>query len=147
MDIIWILVLIGTVIGVGLSSFLGIYNEYAIDVYSRSYFGIPANDLIYYSVILLAIPVLSVLITLSVIVRDLDYPKSMPWNFTIETLVMSILPAVGILLIPLLRGYKYTNKTYIEFGLVILRFGVIHILLQFSGFWSDFFPPIQNKTA
>lgn len=146
MELIWILSGIGVVIGLALSSFLGIYNEHAISIYSRSYFGIPANDLIFYLVILFGVPGLVVLITLSIIVKDLEYPNALPFNFTIETLMMAFLPSIGVLLIPKLRGYEYTTETIYQFVLTVLRFGVLHILLQFSGFWSDLFPPLENKT-
>lgn len=147
MELIWILAGIGGLLGAAIALFLGINSHHAVGIYSRSYFGIPANDLVFYLVVLFGIPLLSTLITLSVIVRDLEYPNALPGNFTVETLMMAFLPSIGVLLMPLLRGYNYTERTPWEFSLAVLRYGVLHILLQFSGFWSDLFPPLQNKTA
>ena len=62
-------------------------------------------------------------------------------EFTIETLVVGIIPSLIILLMTILRGYTITNVTAGEFMILVVKFSVLHILLQFSGFYSSLFPP------
>ena len=144
MDLFWILVSVGTVIGILIGLYLGINNHLAADVYSKRIFGMKYDDVVFYLVALCAMPVLITMITLSIIVRDLRYPESKPFNFTLEVFIVGIMPAIGILAMPILRGYEFTSKTGVEFALAVVRFAVVHILLQFSGFWSDLFPPLEE---
>ena len=74
--------------------------------------------------------------TISAIVKDLGYPRAKPINFTIETLLMAFLPATVIFAMTHLRGHPINTKTFEEFGLLSVKFGLLHILLQFSGFYS-----------
>jgi hypothetical protein len=54
---------------------------------------------------------------------------------------MAFLPSLIIFAMTLLRGYKITGETFEEFGLLVVKFGILHVLLQFSGFYSYVFPP------
>ena len=62
-------------------------------------------------------------------------------NFTLETILMAVLPSIGFLAMAVLRGYRIDSKVSEEFSILVLKFGVLHLLLQFSGFYSNIFPP------
>lgn len=142
MDLIWIAVIVGTIIGVIVSVLFGVYSKSTADSYIRTIFGVNSTDFIFDGVIFIVILSFIVLTTFSIMIRDLAFPSSSPGNFTIETLLMGFLPASVFLIMPLLRGYKYTSHTALEFFILVLKFGVLHILLQFSGFYSSVFPPL-----
>ena len=59
----------------------------------------------------------------------------------IGPVVMAFLPAVVFLIMAPLRGYKVTGTTFEEFSVLVVKFGILHLLLQFSGFYSNVFPP------
>lgn len=146
MDYIWISVIIGLVLGAIASAMFGIYSTSTADSYTRSFFGMNSHDLVFYGIIVILIPSFLLLTTLCIMIRDSWYPINMPGNFTIETLLMGFLPAFVFLLMPLLRGYSYTSETILEFIVLVVKFGALHVLLQFSGFYSSIFPPLI-KTA
>ena len=146
MDYISISVLTGLAIGIVMSVLFGVYSKSSADAYSRMFLGVSSNDMVFYIILIVLIPTFLVLSTLSIMIRDLAYPISMPVNFTIETLLMAFLPSVVFLLMPYLRGYNYSSHTMIEFLVLVIKFGALHILLQFSGFYSSLFPPLL-KTA
>jgi putative Mn2+ efflux pump MntP len=62
-------------------------------------------------------------------------------NFILETLLMAILPSIGFLAMAVLRGYHIDSEVFTEFSVLVLKFGILHLLLQFSGFYSNIFPP------
>lgn len=146
MDYISISVIIGLAIGILVSVLFGVYSKSSVDTYSRMFFGMNSYDMIFYLIIIVLVPTFIVLTTFSVMIHDVAYPVSMPVNFTIETLLMGFLPSLVFLLMPYLRGYNYTNHTMVEFLFLVVKFGALHILLQFSGFYSSLFPPLL-KTA
>jgi hypothetical protein len=109
--------------------------------FSKSVFGMESTDLIA-DLIVFALGITVVFLgAVSLYVRDLTYPSKSPWSFTLETFAMALLGSSIIFIMTRLRGYPITTKTFEEFGLVVLKFGVLHILLQFSGFYSYIFPP------
>ena len=141
MDSIWWSVIGGILVGAVLSVIFSIYNKKTADALSRSFLGMSTQVLITDIILFVVIASFAVLSTISVFVRDLSYPMKMPMNFTIETLLMAFLPSLIIFAMTLLRGYKVSGETFQEFGLLVVKFGVLHILLQFSGFYSYVFPP------
>ncbi len=139
MDFIWIAVIAGVVLGTVLSVVFGIYSKASIESYSRSIFGMNSQDMIFNAIIFIVVASFIFLSTVSAIVKDLGFPRSKPFNFTIETLLMAFLPSLVFLAMPYLRGYKYSSHTALEFFVLAIKFGVLHILLQFSGFYSSLF--------
>jgi hypothetical protein len=142
MDFTWITFLIGgVVVGTVLSFIFGFNVGKGTSGFTKTIFGMQTTDLIT-DLILFGLGVFVVLLSvISGYVRDLTYPRKSPLNFTIETLSMAGLGSVIIFLMTHLRGYPITTKTYEEFALLFLKFGVLHVLLQFSGFYSFLFPP------
>ena len=141
MDIIWKFVAFGIIISIIISTVFGIYSKSTASPYTRTLFGVSSNDLIFGLMVLVIVSTFFVLSVVSGLIRDLTFPTNNPIKFTIETLVVGIIPSLIILLMTILRGYTITNVTAGEFMILVVKFSVLHILLQFSGFYSSIFPP------
>ena len=139
MDILYIGAIAGLVLGAILSIVFGIYSKSGAESFVRSLFGISTYDLIFGGIIFIVVASFVFLATISGIVRDLKYPTTKPLNFVIETLLMAILPAIVFVIMTPLRGYKITGQTIEEFMVLVAKFGLLHILLQFSGFYTSVF--------
>lgn len=139
MDILYIGAIAGLVLGAILSIVFGIYSKSGAESFVRSLFGISTYDLIFGGIIFIVVASFVFLATISGIVRDLKYPTTKPLNFVIETLLMAILPAIVFVIMTPLRGYKITGKTIEEFMVLLAKFGILHLLLQFSGFYTSVF--------
>ena len=144
MDLIWIAVIAGSIIGLTVSVLFGIYNKPTADVYIKTLFNISSSDLILDGILFIVVVGFTILATISVIIRDSWYPVNRPWYFTTETLLMAFMSSAVFLVMPVFRGYSYTGETVLEFMLLVLKFGALHILLQFSGFYSSLFPPLSS---
>ena len=141
MDLLWISLIVGLSIGSILSVVFGLYSIPTSDSYIRSVFGMSSYDLIFNGIILIISAGFLFLTVVSILVRDAVYPVSKPWNFTTETLLMSFLPASILLVMGPLRGDKIDITLIEEFFILSAKFGILHLLFQFSGFYSNVFPP------
>jgi len=81
-----------------------------------------------------------ILTSVSLFVRDFSFPTKSPIKFTIETLLMATLTSAIIFIMSYLRGHNITLFTLQEFLFLFFKFGILHILLQFSGLYSTIFP-------
>ena len=135
----WIAVIVGSLVGLALSVVFGIYSKATADSYVRSVFGVSSYDLIFDGIIFIVIASFVFLATVSGVVRDISYPTNRPVHFTIETFLMAFLPASVFLMMIPLRGYRITPSSMEEFFVLVAKFGILHILLQFSGFYSNVF--------
>ena len=142
MELIWWAVIIGILLGGITSAIFGVYSKKGSVSYSRNIFGFQSANIISDIVILLVAASFIFLTTVSIMVRDVAYPVSMPLHFTIETLLMAFLPSCVIFAMSLFRGYPITLKTFEEFGILAVKFGLLHVFLQFSGVYSYVFPPL-----
>jgi hypothetical protein len=97
-----------------------------------------SNDIINYSIIGLIIIAFIYLTVLSIYVADLKYPREHPWLFTLETLIFSIGCGAIIFLMDYGRD-KIKTLTFVQFLLISLKFGILTILLQFSGYYTYIF--------
>lgn len=97
-----------------------------------------SNDIINYSIVGLIVIAFIYLTVVSIFVADLKYPREHPWLFTLETLIFSVGCGAVIFLMAYGRD-KIKTITFIQFLLVALKFGLISILLQFSGYYSYIF--------
>lgn len=141
MDPIIIFGLVGLVLGLIISTIFGVYSKKSTTSYVRTIFGYSSNSLITDIIVLVLAASLVVLSVVSGFVRDLSYPIKYPWKFTLETFMMALLPASVFLMMIPLRGYTYTTTYIGEFFILLIKFGLLHVLLQFSGFYSEVFPP------
>lgn len=141
MDIIWIFLLIGLGLGSILSLLFGLFSNVGDARYSRSIFGIQSTELITSTVVMIMGAAIVFLSVVSFLIKDTTYPQRSPLHFTIETLMMALSSSTIIFLMTYLRGYSFTTSTLEEFFILFLKFGILHVLLQFSGFYSYIFPP------
>jgi len=136
MDGIWLALIGGLVLGAIFSVVFGIFNKKSSDSLSRNIFGMSSSVLVTDAIIIVIVGSFVFLSTISAIVKDLAYPRAKPINFTVETLLMAFMPASIIFFMTYLRGFPIELKTWEEFAVLSVKFGLLHILLQFSGFYS-----------
>ena len=72
------------------------------------------------------------------IVRDTAFPAKHPWLFMVETVVVSFVPASVIYIMTDFRGGSGTDLNT-NFLLLAAKFGIFHLLFQFSGLYTYFF--------
>jgi hypothetical protein len=77
----------------------------------------------------------------SIIVQDTVFPRAHPWLFLIETLVVGFVPASVIYVMQDFRddGNFNLSQLNLEFLLLGAKFGIFHMLFQFSGLYSYLF--------
>lgn len=95
-----------------------------------------ANQIIGWLIIISVVVFSIFLVFLSIIIRDIKYPTEHPWLFTLETLLFSIGCALITFLMAWGRTKTISKTTIIQFIVVALKFGLLQILLQFSGFYT-----------
>ena len=141
MDLTYIYIgLGGIVIGLIFSIVLNVYSKAAASSLTYSFFGMDIMNFITQSTFFGLGLCIAILAGCSVLVRDLKYPRADPIKFTIETLLMGTLCASIIFVMTVFRGYTIDSSTWIEFTALFVKFGLLHILLQFSGVYSELFP-------
>jgi hypothetical protein len=50
------------------------------------------------------------------------------------------------LIMTVFRGYVIGFKSMVEFAILVTKFAGLHVLLQYSGFYSTVFPPPTNRS-
>jgi hypothetical protein len=130
----------GLALGGGLSAILNIYSKSSANSVSRHIFGLNVMDLIYQTTLFSIGLAVTILAGYSMLIRDLSYPNAHPIKFTVETFLMGFLCSSIIFVMTVFRGYMITDKTWLEFGLLFVKFSLLHILFQFSGIYSELFP-------
>jgi hypothetical protein len=141
MDLIWLFLLVGLGLGGVLSLVFGFNSTQGTTTYSRTIYGMQSTSLITNAIVLVVGATLVFLSVVSSLVRDFSYPQSNPLKFTIEVLSMATFSSLTIFLMSSFRGYPIGLQTLEEFSILFAKFGILHILLQFSGFYSYIFPP------
>lgn len=76
-----------------------------------------------------------VLIITSAIVRDYRYMVEKPLFFMVETIMISILPALPIFFFYVTRSTS-PKQTTLTFLALVIKFAALHILFQLSGIYS-----------
>lgn len=84
-----------------------------------------------------------ILVVFSILVRDIAFPKAHPMLFTLETLALSIIPALPLFLMAHFRGVTQKHA-WILFGSFAIKLFAVHILFQFSGFYTWSLPSRNN---
>jgi hypothetical protein len=80
-----------------------------------------------------------VLVVASVIVKDTRFIREHPWKFTMETLFMSVIATFPFMYLIWSRSGHFRRFDVVEYLILILKFGGLHVLLQTSGFYSVLF--------
>jgi hypothetical protein len=141
MELVWISLLVGLGVGMIVSFMFGMYSKSTTNLYARSLFGVSSSDLIMDGLILILGAGFFFLSVVSMMVRDSWYPINYPLNFSAEVLLMGFSSALVFLLMCPLRGYPITWEIMMEFAILVVKFGALQVVLQFSGFYSSIFPP------
>ena len=97
-----------------------------------------SNDIIKWTVITLLILSVGYLVMLSIIKPDLNYPQNHPYLFTTEILLFSLGSGLVIFFMAYGRD-NLTLFTIVDYLIVAVKFGILHLLLQLSGFYSYVF--------
>ena len=78
----------------------------------------------------------------SIIVQDVEYPKKNPLRFLLELVIMSIAATFPYTYIHWLRnGGSHKNYVF-SHSILVMKFAIFHVLLQFSGFYTALFKAI-----
>jgi len=131
-------IIIGIIVGLIFLIFFTHFGRKGSDSYA-TIFGISSNSITTSLLLFIIVSGFIGLSAISIIVKDLDYPVKNPWKFTLETLLMAILPSLTLLAIIYIRTNKINSKDMIDFGLLTAKFGIFHILLQFSRYYTYIF--------
>ena len=129
----------GLLVGGGLSYYFKIHSIKTASTYTFSIVNTDSINIIKYTTVFTVAFVVGVLAVFSSLVRDLDYPTRHPILFTGETLAAAFLPAFILLLMTYLRDKDFTKNTVFDFFVLVSKFGLVHVLLQFSGVYSSAF--------
>jgi len=82
----------------------------------------------------------TLLLGITLAVRDFSMILNKPFIFALETLAMAFIPAVPLLFFVVTRGISISMAIKWFLGLTV-KFGVLHVLFQTSGFYSYMFAP------
>jgi hypothetical protein len=132
-------VLYGLLGGGFFSLALGVHSKRTATEITHRLFGMTSAQLLIYMTLFIITFTLVVASAFSVLIQDLKYPNEHPIAFTVETLAASFLPSLFLFIITLLRNKPITHHTYIEYVLLSIKFGLAHILMQFSGIYTSVF--------
>jgi hypothetical protein len=131
--------LFGLLIGGGLSYYFKIHSIKTASAYTFSIFNTDSINIIKYTTVFTVAFVVGVLAVFSSLVRDIEYPTKHPLLFSGETLAAAFLPAFILLLMTYLRNKEFTESTVFDFFVLVSKFGLVHVLFQFSGVYSSVF--------
>jgi hypothetical protein len=130
-------ILLGIFLGMVVSLAFNIHSKRGTDVYSHLVFGMTSTALIKNILIMLVLFMIVVFGWLSFLVRDTKFPMEYPLEFMIETLMVSILPALTLFVVYYIRKIPLGKEGVVGFGVIALKCVVGHLLLQFSGVYSS----------
>jgi hypothetical protein len=130
-------ILLGIFLGMIVSLAFNIHSKRGTDVYSHLVFGMTSTALIKNLLIMLVLFMIVVFGWLSFLVRDTKFPMEYPLEFMIETLMVSILPALTLFVVYYIRKIPLGKEGVVGFGVIALKCVVGHLLLQFSGVYSS----------
>ena len=110
----------------------------------NSWFMKNANLITQWGAIIIVALCIIYLTILSILVKDFKYPREHPYLFTLETILFSV--GTGAIIFLMAYGREdLSSATWIEFLIISLKFGILQILLQFSGFYTYAFTPLLVK--
>ena len=137
--------IIATMVGVVLGSVLSyIFGSVALPTkipFEFTIGGISSNLIL--TDIIVAVFVCAVIFLgyVAAIVRDTGFPSAHPWMFLAETAGVAFIPASVIYIMSSVRSTGKFDLSGLNgsFMLLAAKFGIFHLLFQFSGVYSYFF--------
>lgn len=130
-------ILLGIFLGIIVSLTFNIHSKQGTDKYTHLIFGMTTNTLIKDILLMLVLFMMVVFGWLSFLVRDTTFPMEHPLEFMIETLLVSILPALTLFVVYYIRKIPLGKEGVFGFVLIALKCVVGHLLLQFSGVYTS----------
>ena len=130
-------IVVGALIGIVIS-YLFIKHGY-VNRYQANVFGINSNNLITGVTIFCIVGGIATLSGMSAIIKDIDFIIKEPYLFTLETLLMGLLPTLALVGVIYLRTNKFSNRNLIETSALFIKFAALHVLLQISGYYRYVF--------
>lgn len=103
--------------------------------------GFPTGIILTNVVLTVIVGAIVFLAYVSMIVQDTTFPHEHPWLFAIETAVVSLIPASVIYVMTDFRdnGRVDLPRLNREFLFLAAKFGIFHLLFQFSGVYAYLF--------
>ena len=95
-----------------------------------------------YSLVIYLLLSAIILTIASIIVQDTDYPTKHPIKFIIELIIMAIIGTFPYTYIHWSRNGGSYQKYVLSHFILVFKFTLFHILLQFAGFYSALFKVI-----
>jgi len=129
--------LLGIALGVIVSVAFNIHSKRGTDKYTHLIFGMTTNTLIKDIILMLVLFMIVVFGWLSFLVRDTTFVMEHPLEFMVETLLVSILPALTLFVVYYIRKIPLGKEGILGFGVIALKCVVGHLLLQFSGAYTS----------
>lgn len=137
--------IIATAAGIALGGILSyIFGAAALPTkipYQFTIGGLPVNVILVNVIVAFLVGAVLFLGYIATIVRDAAFPIKHPGLFAIETAVVAFVPASVIYIMYDVRTKGKFNFSNINSNFLLLaaKFGVFHLLFQFSGIYSYFF--------
>ena len=137
--------LIAAAVGLGLGFLLSaIFGRYTLPTKIQSEFtigGIPTGVILTNIVIVAIVGAIVFFGYASMVVQDTKFPTDNPWLFIVETLVVAFVPASVIYVITDFRNEGVLDFSTLnrDFLLLATKFGIFHLLFQFSGVYTYLF--------
>lgn len=134
--------ILAAVIGLALGGLLSlVFGRYALPTKIPSQFmigGLPVGELLANLIIVGVVGSLVFFGYVSMIVRDTVFPSAHPWLFVVETLLMAFIPASVIYVLMDFRDNGKVDFSSLnrDFILLAIKFGILHLLFQFSGVYT-----------
>ena len=129
--------IVGAGVGI-LFSFLFVRYS-SVNNYKATIFGVSSDSLITSVMLFLVVGGIGSLAGMAAVIKDTAYITNDPFKFTIETLVMGLLPTLALIIVIYFRKKKYTSTNNIESLILFAKFSLLHVLLQISGYYRYVF--------
>lgn len=130
---------VGAVLGLLIIIAFQIQTKTGATTLSKSFFGIPPVLLLNNLMITLLVIAFIVLSAMSFVIRDVGYLLAHPLAFTGELLLMAVIPAALFLGLWWFRAGRLDPSAIPWFLGMCLKFGISHLLFQFSGYYTGFY--------
>jgi len=132
-------VLLGILTGFLFSYMFNIHSKRTADSYTHSILNMNSTTFIKMLILFMTFFLMMVIGNLSLLIRDIAYPMEHPIMFSVETVLMGIIPASTLFILYYLRGSPITKNIIYAFGILSFKFMMAHVLLQASGIYASIF--------
>ncbi len=130
---------LGILTGIIFSYLFNIHSVKTADSYTHSILNMNTNTFIKMMLVFFTFFLMIVLGSLSLLIRDVEYPSQRPFMFMVETVLLGIIPASTLFVLYYLRGSRITLHILYAFIVLAVKFMIAHVLLQFSGIYTSLF--------